>query len=415
MTNLTADIVICGAGSIGVAAAYYLAKQQHIHDIIIVDQFDPLSQTSAKSGENYRNWWPQDALVRLMNHSIDLMEAIAISTDNRINLTRRGYFYTAASAKGLQQIQDNLLRFQNLPVGGIRRHESATTANYNPKVTQKDSRISGADILLDPDLIQKHFPHLSPRLKGAIHVRRAGDLSAQQLGTYFLREAKKLGVREIRGQVTHLESNDAGISAVSVETHNGRLNIATNIFLNAAGPFANAIAEMVDITLPISNILQQKIAIQDPDALIPRSAPFTILMDEQYLPWVADEKALIAQEPELAWLLEKFPGGLHLKPEGGLHGNWLKLGWAINKTAEPPTWQPARQKEFMDALILGATDPGPWLEALCQPYYQTLLALRRILHEIRSWLTPLGTSAPGRILYCRCLCRIRHHGQLCCR
>ncbi|MCP4363638.1 MAG: FAD-binding oxidoreductase, partial [Chloroflexi bacterium] len=52
------DVVICGAGSIGVAAAYYLAKRQGITNVLLVDQQPPLSQTSAKSGENYRNWWP---------------------------------------------------------------------------------------------------------------------------------------------------------------------------------------------------------------------------------------------------------------------------------------------------------------------------------------------------------------------
>ncbi|MGB3716897.1 MAG: hypothetical protein WA996_20955 [Candidatus Promineifilaceae bacterium] len=51
-----ADVEICRAGSAGVATAYYLAQKKRITDVLVVDKHPPLTQTSAKSGENYRNW-----------------------------------------------------------------------------------------------------------------------------------------------------------------------------------------------------------------------------------------------------------------------------------------------------------------------------------------------------------------------
>jgi len=75
---MNADVVICGAGIAGVATAYQLAVRQGMKNIVIVDPLPPLSMTSDKSTECYRNWWPGpgDAMVQLMNRSIDIMEEL---------------------------------------------------------------------------------------------------------------------------------------------------------------------------------------------------------------------------------------------------------------------------------------------------------------------------------------------------
>ena len=77
--NLKKDIVICGAGIAGISAAYFLAVKQGLRDVLLVDERHPLSLTSDKSNECYRNWWPGpgDAMVAFMNRSIDLMEELA--------------------------------------------------------------------------------------------------------------------------------------------------------------------------------------------------------------------------------------------------------------------------------------------------------------------------------------------------
>ena len=65
-------VVICGAGIAGVAAAYALA-QHGVTDVVLVEPGNPLSLTSDKSTEAYRNWWPGpgDAMVAFMNRSIE--------------------------------------------------------------------------------------------------------------------------------------------------------------------------------------------------------------------------------------------------------------------------------------------------------------------------------------------------------
>src|SRR6185436_4408101 len=75
----TAEVVICGAGIAGVAAAYHLAVRHGVRDIVVVDERPPLTLTSDKSAECYRNWWPGpgDDMVAAMNRSIDLLDELA--------------------------------------------------------------------------------------------------------------------------------------------------------------------------------------------------------------------------------------------------------------------------------------------------------------------------------------------------
>ena len=93
-------IVICGAGIAGVAAAYHLVIKHGVEDVTLIDKGNPLSLTSDKSTEAYRNWWPGPdwQMTAFMDRTIDLMEEIARETGNRINLNRRGYLFATADA-----------------------------------------------------------------------------------------------------------------------------------------------------------------------------------------------------------------------------------------------------------------------------------------------------------------------------
>ena len=70
-------ITICGAGIAGIATAYYLAVKYHQLNIILIDKNQPMSLTTSKSGENFRDYWPQPCMTALTRRSIDLMQALA--------------------------------------------------------------------------------------------------------------------------------------------------------------------------------------------------------------------------------------------------------------------------------------------------------------------------------------------------
>ena len=68
-----ADVVVIGAGIAGVSTAFHLSSRHDVHRVVIVDPRPPLTLTSDKSTECYRNWWPNASMVGLMNRSaVDL-------------------------------------------------------------------------------------------------------------------------------------------------------------------------------------------------------------------------------------------------------------------------------------------------------------------------------------------------------
>lgn len=366
-----ADVIICGAGSAGVAAAYYLATNHHITNILLIDKHAPLSQTSAKSGENIRAWWPVQPMIDLAERSMELMESLASATDNAFNLEKRGYAYVTEDASSLTPYLDH---YSTLKVGELRVHAngSADVPHVPPYVPPHkphfDDKINGADVLQGSPLIAETFPHFAPSVQAVVHARRAGSISAQQLGMVQLNKAKQLGVQEMRGEVVGVETTPDGgqrrITAVKVQTDGGMVRIETGTLINAAGPFAVELASMMGLELPIHTVFQQKIAFQDAANVIPRNAPFTIYLDKQHIAWAHEERRDLEGDPEMTWLLDEFPGGFHIKPEGAGDSTWVKLGWAYNQSAESPVWNPdteTRAPEFPEVMLRGASRLVPGL------------------------------------------------------
>lgn len=358
-----ADVVICGAGNAGVAAAYYLATHHQITNILLVDKNPPLSQTSAKSGENIRTWWPVQPMIDLAERSMALMEELAANSNNAFNLEKRGYAYVTADRASLKPY---LAHYSTLDVGGVRIHsESTAPGQYVPPSQPNfDDPISGADVLQRGSLLSQIFPHFAPNVEAVVHARRAGSVSAQQLGMLMLAEIQSVGAKMLRGEVVEIEVVSGRVGAIQIQTEAGIQRIVTAAIINAAGPFASHVAQMMEISLPIQTIFQQKIAFQDTVGLIPRAAPFTIYLDKQYIDWSDEERRDLEGDPDLAWLLEEFPGGLHIKPEGTGESTWIKLGWAYNEVPENPEWEPdtwRRAPEFPDVMLRGASRLVPAL------------------------------------------------------
>ena len=108
------DVVLCGAGVVGVACAHYLAVRGA--RVALIDERPALSYTSALSTECYRNWWGADPTMTAFmdrsidlnpnptptpaptstptlnpnqDRSIDLLEQLARASDNRFAMNRR--------------------------------------------------------------------------------------------------------------------------------------------------------------------------------------------------------------------------------------------------------------------------------------------------------------------------------------
>ncbi|MFO7680840.1 MAG: FAD-dependent oxidoreductase [Chloroflexota bacterium] len=364
-----ADVMICGAGIAGVAAAYHLAVKQGVRNVVVVDERPLLSLTSDKSSECYRNWWPGpgDAMVRLMNRSIDLLEALAAESDNYFHLNRRGYLYLSADAGRAAQMRQATERVAELGAGELRVHRSA--GSYQPHSAHGyHNQPNGADFLQGTGLVKQHFPFVADDVAAALHVRRAGWFSAQQLGMYLWEQAKNHGVQLVGGKVVGVGVENGRCSSVTIHHANMETQWQTRHFVNAAGPLLKQVAAMIGVELPIQNELHGKIAIEDPLGIVPRDAPLTIWQDPLTLPWSDEERAFLSESSDTRWLLQAFPPGAHFRPEGGPGSQTLLLLWTYHtETVDPPLWPLHFDPEYAEIVLRGVSRMVPGLAVYTDP------------------------------------------------
>ena len=293
-TKTRAEIVICGAGIAGIAAAHELAVVHGVRDVVLVDVEPPMTLTSDKSTEAYRNWWPgpDDAMVRLMNRSIDMLEAWADASHNQIQLNRRGYLYATANAAKAEHFLADAALAESQGAGDVRINRNSNDAQHYRASAHRGFRDHpvGADIFLDQSSIRAHFPYLAPNIAAVVHARRCGWMSGQQLGMYLLDSAKAAGVTTLSGRVSAVETTAGAVSSVTVlGSDGGEHIIATPTFINCAGPHAREVGAMVHVDLPLFSEMHLKAAFEDTRGVIDRNAGLVILDDAQTLEWSDDE------------------------------------------------------------------------------------------------------------------------------
>ena len=314
----SAKIVICGAGIAGIAAAYQLAVVHGCQNVTLVEPGNPLSLTSDKSTEAYRNWWPgpDASMTAFMNRSIDLIEEIARATNNRINLNRRGYVFATADRSKIAFLQTMAKTAEARGGGPARFHDSATSVYTPAEAHGFQSALTGADVITDARLIRRHFPYLSSQTVAVAHARRAGWLSAQQLGMAMLEVARERGVKLLRGRVAGIDTSGGHVRAVHVEQNGERHALEATHVVLAAGPMQKELAQLIGIDLPLIAERHHKVSFADAQSAVPRSAPMMIWLDAQHLPWSDEEHAMLDSDPEARWLLAEFPAGVHGRPDG---------------------------------------------------------------------------------------------------
>ena len=340
MTDSNAEVVICGAGIAGIATAYFLAVKSGVKNVVLLERDAPLTLTSDKSTECYRNWWggADNAMVSLMNRSIDWLEIIANQTDNRIHLNKRGYLYATSDHAKISKMREAAEVAARNGAGALRVHDSRSNS-YTPSEAHGFSQnIDGSDLILGSEMIQKYFPELNANIVAVLHARRCGWLSAQQLGMYLLEEAKAHGVRYIRGEVTSLDLQDGAVSAVHVTRDSENITIPTSSFVIAAGPLQGSIAKLLGLTLPIINERHVKLYFNDYLGIIGRTAPMFINIDDVHLPWSLEEQEVLQEDDDTKWLLEKFPSGAHCRVEGGNSSSNVLMLCNYHMVATEPTF-----------------------------------------------------------------------------
>lgn len=302
-TRRSAEIVIAGAGIAGVAAAYQLAVRAGISNIVIADPREPLSLTSSKGAEAYRNYWPgpDDAMARMMDRSIDLLEQLDEESASAFELNRRGYVYLTADPAEAAR---------------LRAEQSGTT-----------------EFVEGRPQIRSRYPFVSERVVAMLLVRRAGYMSATKLGEWLLARARRQGVEVVRDEIVDLMVEHGRFTGIRLASGR-RLDARTCVL--AAGPLLPQWAGRLGLRVPIVNELHGKISFEDLSGVVPRDVPLMIWND-----------------PVELGELGTFPAGVHLRPRGArsILGIWT-YETRVERASFPPSFPPQYASNVLRGLAV---------------------------------------------------------------
>ncbi|HCQ02973.1 MAG TPA: FAD-dependent oxidoreductase [Candidatus Latescibacteria bacterium] len=347
----TADIVICGAGIVGVAAAYHLVVRQGIKKVVLVDENEPLSLTSARGTEAYRNWWPgPDAtMFRFMQRSIDWLEILATESDNAGSMNQRGYVHLTADPDQVPVMRQQAEMISGFGAGALRIHPGAEPYRIaDPEGL--DHLQTGADLIFDAEQITALYPFITPDVVAMLHARRCGFIDVQPLGRWMLDRIADHGGRIIRDRITSVGVTGNRIESVTCRSGT---NISTGRLVLAAGPLLKDMGALLRLDIPIIHELHGKITLEDTERIVPPDAPMIIWNDPVDLVWTEEEQTRLVSNPATRYLTEPFPVGVHFRPRFR-DGKHTLLGiWTYDIAPQEPTFPPSFDPDYPEIIIRG--------------------------------------------------------------
>ncbi|HJL16077.1 MAG TPA: FAD-binding oxidoreductase [Sandaracinaceae bacterium LLY-WYZ-13_1] len=215
-----ARVVVIGAGIMGLAVAYNLARFG-VDRIVVLDAGYLCGGASGRNGGGVRAQWSSETNIRLMRRSIEICESFA--TRMRINVWFRqaGYLFLARSDERAQQLAASV---------ELQREHGLSTK------------------MLDPGEVKALVPELdTTRIVAASYNPEDGVVFPWPFVWGYARECQRLGVDlHTHTRVTDLETE--GDRITGVVTDRGR--IRTPRVICAAGAWSPEITEMVGVELP---------------------------------------------------------------------------------------------------------------------------------------------------------------------
>lgn len=365
----SADMVICGAGIAGISTGYFATECLGGGTIVLCDPRPPLTLTSDKSTECYRNWWPNAPMVALMNRSIGLLDDLAEESDNAFRLNRRGYLFVTADPERLQQMVTAANATSAAGGGPVRMHPSESRGvPYAPAALEGwRNAPAGADVMVGS--VHDRFPYLTDAAVGAVHARTAGWFSAQQLGAWMLERARRRGL--VLAPRAVLDVEVAGNAVVAAVLDDGG-RIATETVVNASGPFLPDVAALIGSELPVHSELHLKVAFKDTRGVVPREAPMLIWNDPQRIGWSEEERRLLVEQGRTD-LLGQLPAACHARPEGGNDSPWVLALWEYATDVRNPVWPIPRDPLYAEVVLRGLTALIPGLEQYHDRFPETVV------------------------------------------
>jgi glycine/D-amino acid oxidase-like deaminating enzyme len=234
------DAIVVGAGISGAATAYHLQKTGA--DTLLIERGEPASGGTGKSAAIIRQSYSTPLLVRLARASITMFENAQAELGRDAGFVQDGYCFVV-SADMLDGAKKNVAMQRQL---GIVNEWS------------------------DGPGFPQHLPELNPGgIAGIVYEPHGGYADPVQATEAYVGAFQRLG-GELRARtpVRRLLRNANRIAGVELDSG----EIAANIVVNAAGPWAKPLAESAGLELPLRSVREQDTVWQVPAG---RSVPKT--------------------------------------------------------------------------------------------------------------------------------------------
>jgi sarcosine oxidase subunit beta len=241
----TADVVIIGGGIIGLSIAYYLALKK-VGRIVLFEKGQLGEGSTSRCVGGIRTQFSTEINIRFSLESLKTFEQFEEEFGVNPEFKRIGYLFLATTQEEMQIFNQNakLQKKFNLPVE-----------------------------LLSPGEIQTRWPYLRMNdILGGTFCSWDGYAGPSEVLSGFAGAAKKAGVK-IYEEIEVLGITLARGKIRSVKTTGEE--IFTSTVVNAAGPYAASIGEMVGVKIPVKP-LRRQIFITAPFHLTGHPIPLTI-------------------------------------------------------------------------------------------------------------------------------------------
>ncbi len=241
----TADAVVIGGGIVGTATAFWLSRAGL--DTVLLEMREGLSTlTTPSSIESFRAQFTEPAMAEIAVPSIEIFEnfpEVVGIPDIEISIHHQGYLFVTDDPEMVPDV------------------EAAVQTHKRLGVTDSE--------FLTGDEVRQRFPYVSESALAATFRQKDGWLSTHEATQGFARGSSARFLVETKA--TGIQQDANGVSGV--ETDRGF--IATRTVVNAAGPFAGVVGDMLGLEIPVRPVRRQKAYIT-PRAEIPQDAPLSI-------------------------------------------------------------------------------------------------------------------------------------------
>jgi sarcosine oxidase subunit beta len=217
----TFDAIIIGGGVIGLATAHHLSQRGL--KCVVVEKGDPGSGSTTRCIGGIRQQFSTEASIKLMQESMRQFQMMEEEFGFSVEFYQGGYLFLAFSRATMESFE-KVSRFQ---------------------------KKFGLDVrVLSPDQCLEIVPHLNPTdLLGGVYSPDDGQAYPFKVVEGYIHKIRESGslVRSF-SEVTRIPVSNGKVTGV--ELRNGK-SLQSDIVVNAAGPWAREIGDMVGVNLPV--------------------------------------------------------------------------------------------------------------------------------------------------------------------